>query len=131
MLEKKVMEAAFLAMREGLDDDSAPPATPEELTELGKRYLEKHEFKPGDLVTWKPGLKNCKLPAKGHPGVVLEVVQGRRKDGGVGTPIEFYPAEVRVGFKFYGDFEGFWLDGNRLEPYREEIMPTCREETPA
>jgi hypothetical protein len=36
--------------------------------------LEAHEFKPGEFVTWKEGLKNRKRPEYGEPVVVVEVL---------------------------------------------------------
>jgi hypothetical protein len=36
-----------------------------------------HRFAPGDLVTWKPGLKNKRHPHYGQPAVVIEVLDTR------------------------------------------------------
>ncbi|MFP4280762.1 MAG: hypothetical protein ACLFQI_12290 [Halochromatium sp.] len=44
---------------------------------LLERYAQLNQqqpFKPGDLVCWKPGLKNRRVPAYGTPAVVLEVL---------------------------------------------------------
>ncbi len=113
---------AMMGMRAAMgggDDDKSPPATPEELTELGKRYLEKHEFKPGDLVTWKKGMCNCKYPKDGSAGVVMEVMPGNRREDSEVSNHKNEPLEVRVGVFIESCLQGFWLDGNRLEPYRE------------
>ncbi len=117
----------------GSDDKNTPPATPEELAELGARYLRKHEFKPGDLVQWKPGLCNSRYPKKGSASVVIEVIPGRSsttKNAGANHCYE--PNDIRVGVVVGGDFEGFWSDSNRFEPYRapapnpipEDAVPT-------
>lgn len=31
-------------------------------------------FQPGDLVTWKPGLRNRRYPVDGRPAIVLQVL---------------------------------------------------------
>ena len=33
-----------------------------------------HQFAPGDLVAWKPGLKNRRVPRYGEPAVVVSVL---------------------------------------------------------
>lgn len=39
-----------------------------------ERFNARQAFAPGDLVTWKQGMRNRKLPAHGEPAVVLEVL---------------------------------------------------------
>ncbi len=113
----KSMTGACQALQEM---ENAPPAPAEELRTLWGRYAERHEFKPGDLVAWKPGLKNCKWPAEGVPCIVMEVMPARRRAGNEGTDRELAPTDVRIGLKCCGDFDGYWVDGNRLEPYRAQ-----------
>ncbi len=121
-MSREFMEAMMNAAKacpalSGRDDD-APPATPEELAELGARYLVKHDFKPGDLVAWKPGLRDCKWPKEGSAGVVMEVILEHRREESDGGNHYYEPIDVRVGVVVNETFEGFWIDGNRLEPYR-------------
>ena len=85
-------EPDFLA-RIGLDD--APPFEPDDLDlwedlrgdlsgVLRARFadlIRRHAFAPGDLVTWKPGLKNKRLPAYGVPAVVVAVLAAPVYDG--------------------------------------------------
>ena len=35
----------------------------------------KHQFAPGDLVNWKPGLKDRRVPRHGEPAVVVSVLE--------------------------------------------------------
>jgi hypothetical protein len=39
-----------------------------------RAFQERHAFAVGDLVTWKPGLKNRRIPRYGQPAVVMEVL---------------------------------------------------------
>ncbi len=120
-MSMKLMEAIAAAATEcaKCNSDDAVAATPEEMADFGNRYLKKHEFKPGDLVKWKKGLRNCRMPAEGSAGVVMEVIPGQRENISEGH-MQYAPADVRVGVIIKGGFEGFWLDGSRLEPYAQE-----------
>ena len=93
-------------------------ATPKEMEELGKCYLEKHDFSPGQLVQWKEGMKACRLPKYGHPAVVLEVEPGRRSSCDYSKEnLVNQPEDVRIGVFSNGWLSGIWIDGNRLEPF--------------
>lgn len=37
-------------------------------------FAAQEHFKPGMLVTWKPGLRNKRLPRYGQPAIVVEVL---------------------------------------------------------
>lgn len=106
-----------------------PVATPEQLTQLYARYKQPHDIRPGDLVMWKPELKNRLLPNYGEAMVVLEVVPGRLETGEGGSNREREPADTRIGFLANsGAFDGWWIDGARLMPYEP---PACGEKTAA
>ncbi len=62
---------------------------------------------------------NCKYPKDGSAGVVMEVVPGNRREDSEVSNHKNEPLEVRVGVFIESCLQGFWLDGNRLEPYRE------------
>ena len=52
-------------------DPKAALAQAGQITALRNAYTERNEFKPGDLVEWKPGLRNKKAPDYGQPCVVM------------------------------------------------------------
>ena len=84
-------------------------------------YIVRENFREGDLVSWKDGMKNIKWPAYGKPAVVLEIRDGQRaskEDSGSCYWQE--PNDVRIGIlQNDGDFAGWWVDGNRLKLYEE------------
>jgi hypothetical protein len=92
--------------------------------ELRRRHAlleEKHEFKPGDVVQWKQGLRDRRVPEYGVPVIVVEV-----KPGNVdpttesGTPYFQCPCDLVVGFGDpRGDFVLYHNDARRFEPYTE------------
>jgi hypothetical protein len=96
------------------------PYTLEELKEAGSLYLQKHQFRPGDIVRNKSGLSETKLPIDGQPAIVLEVMLGRRSNNNEhGHRLEFAPNEIRIGVIKNGSFHGYWADANRFEPFGE------------
>ena len=66
-----------------------------EAQDFVKRYHEKEEFRPGDLIVWKPGMKDSKFPAYDEPIVVLETFEPSRPDGKLGTPYEYQRRDIR------------------------------------
>jgi hypothetical protein len=101
---------------------------PEELRRLGELYNQRHEFKVGDLVTFKPGMSDSKFPNEGEPAVVVETRPGRRVEGRQFTQMFDIPADIRIGLADYsGDFLCYWMDGNRFQPY----VDTAPNATPA
>ena len=45
-----------------------------QLSAIYDSYMQRHEFKPGQIVEWKPGLRNKRLPDYGQPAVVQDVL---------------------------------------------------------
>lgn len=96
------------------------------LVQRFERYNEKHEFKSGDLVMWKPGLKNRKHPEEGAPVVVVEVLPAPVVIDGSevmdsGTPLYREPLDIKLGsIDPRGDeFMVYHYDSHRFMPYSE------------
>jgi hypothetical protein len=84
----------------------------------------RHDFKPGDLVSWKPGLSNRRMPRYGRPAVVIEVlpdpVLDHAKDSGDAYFRE--PLDIVLGVfleqgRHRGDFIAWHFDSRRLQPW--------------
>ncbi|MBK1618471.1 hypothetical protein CKO42_08475 [Lamprobacter modestohalophilus] len=99
--------------------------------DLGSVLLERYAllnqpqaFKPGDLVCWKPGLKNRRVPAYGAPAVVLEVLDQPITDGETESGSTYFrePLSLVLGLFWdrdqgRGDFVAFHFDGRRFEAW--------------
>jgi hypothetical protein len=81
-----------------------------------------HTFAPGDLVVWKRGMKNHRVPAHGEPAVVLEVlatpVLDTEKDSGYTYFRE--PLDLVLGLFIdegacRGEFLAWHFDSRRFE----------------
>jgi hypothetical protein len=88
-----------------------------------KKLLDIHEFKVGDLVKWKEGLKNKKRPHLNQPAIVIELLGEplrERQGEEAGSPYYREPLDIILGlFDDDHEFMMFYYDKRRFEPYSE------------
>ena len=96
------------------------------LTERYQLLNQRHVFKPGDLVCWKPGMRNRRFPHPGKPAVVLEVLATPILDSDTEAGSTYYrePLDLVLGlFPDEGghrsDFLSWHFDGRRFQPWSE------------
>lgn len=89
----------------------------EQLQKLHCSLKREEEFKPGDIVCWKAGLKNRKRPGYGEPAIVVEVLTIPVFEGtdDAGSPYFREPLSVVLGLLNDEDFIMFHYDGRRFE----------------
>ncbi|MCK5720730.1 MAG: hypothetical protein KAH84_12395 [Thiomargarita sp.] len=82
-----------------------------------------YDFKSGELVVWKQGLKNKIKPALNEPAIVMQILDIPLRDQGEqdsGTPYFNEPLDLGLGLiDNNGDFNIFHYDKRRFEPYQE------------
>ena len=116
-------------LREGMEeakdtnqrmDAKAAMAQASDIVTRRASYEARCEFKPGDLVEWKPGLKNKNAPDYGQPCVVMEVLPGYRNlEQDTGTPYHREPLDLAVGMIYKnGDFVSFHFDSARFRLFQ-------------
>ena len=87
-----------------------------DLNALYGAYETKHNFKPGDRVKWKAGLKDRPFPDYGEPAVILEVIIGQKWDSGSSVPSPS-PIQARIGAVGEGgSLDSVVVDIQRIEP---------------
>ncbi|EDN68608.1 hypothetical protein BGP_2956 [Beggiatoa sp. PS] len=93
------------------------------LSTIHKKLLESHEFKVGDLVKWKEGLKNKKRPYSDQPAIVIQLLEQpliERQGEEAGSPYYREPLDIILGlFDDDDEFLIFYYDKRRFEPYSE------------
>lgn len=123
----------------GLSDESATPLLDDEPLDdlngdLGAVLRERHRaltqpqhFAPGDLVTWKPGLKNRRGPRYGRPAVVVEVldtpVWDTERDSGstyFREPLDCVLGVIWDEDPGRGEFVTFHYDSRRFQLVQED-----------
>jgi len=96
----------------------------ERLLVLSRSYAEVHRFKVGDLVTWKPGMRNRRMPAYDDVVIVSAVLEGGRygPEKSSGSPYFREPETIKVAFvdESDGEFVEFCMDRQRFRPIAEE-----------
>ena len=97
--------------------DAIEPCSPELLRERLASFQEQSCFQPGDLVQWKPGLKNKRMPHKDELAIVVEVLPSPITDSDKGSSGSYFlePLDVRLGIvDDDGDFVIFYYDSRRF-----------------
>ncbi len=92
------------------------------LRELSEAMDRRHLFRPGQIVRWKPGLRNRRAPDYNEPAIVRAVLTEPVADEGQfgrdsGSPGFREPLTLVLGFLVDdGDFLEFYYDGRQFEP---------------
>jgi hypothetical protein len=96
------------------------------LKELCSRLHKQNEFKEGDLVKWKPGLKNRNYPAYGEPVIIVSVLDSPVFDPSELTAASPYfrePLSLIIGEVVEKDFVEYHVDARRFELFRDQRTP--------
>jgi hypothetical protein len=77
-------------------------------------------------VTWKPGLKNRRIPRYGEPAVVVSVLDSPISDTDPESgstyfrePLNLVLGVIWDGERGRGDFVTFHFDGRRFQPWED------------
>lgn len=108
------------ALKSGKDRNKLnPEETIQKLTEYRQLLNKKYDFKEGDIVTWKPNLKNRTTPNYNEPAIVLEVLESPLFDGSTETGSVYFrePLDVILGVIAEGELISFYFDKRKFQPY--------------
>jgi crotonobetainyl-CoA:carnitine CoA-transferase CaiB-like acyl-CoA transferase len=95
-------------------------ANVQQLKDLRERFLQPQNIEVGQVVKWKTGLKNKRLPKVGQPAIVMEVfekpITPDERDSG--SPYYLEPLDLILGVVDEDrDFVTFYYDKRRFEPF--------------
>jgi hypothetical protein len=116
-------EPAAERLVEALISRSSPFTAEEQIQRLQKSYAAfdiKHQFKPGQIVRWKTGLQNKRLPRVGDPAIVMSLENPPLRDPEKSAGSAYFnePLDVALGLvDSDGDFVTFLFDSRRFEPW--------------
>ena len=99
-----------------LDD---PETVRQLLIDSLKTYQKKYEYKPGDLVVWKPHMRNRRFPEKSFPAIVIEVLTVPIMNQIVdhGSPYFRELLDMRIGvINDVGDLLTYMVESARFMP---------------
>ncbi len=120
---KLLMDALERTSKKGPTAFTDSRVTAVELEKKYKQLMSPVELAPGQLVKWKPGLKNKRRPEVGEPAIVIEVLKTPLFDEteGAGSPYFREPLDVILGvFDEDEDFDVFYFDSRRMEPFESQ-----------
>lgn len=90
------------------------------LKEVSRRVDKKYIFEKGQLIRWKPNLKNRNFPEYGEPVIITCVLEKPTFDPSEMTASSPYfrePLTIVVARIVDGDFVEYYVDSRRFEPY--------------
>ncbi len=108
-----------IRLADGSESDDPAEARKRLLKQLVDRLDERHEFRKGQFVVWKAGLKNKVKPDYGEPAIVAAVYPTPIYDGtdlSAGSPYFQEPLSLVIAFYHEDDLVEFRVDGRRFEP---------------
>ena len=111
------------------DKPSTSPADGESLSEITQRLItmygrlgEGADFQPGDLVEWKPGLRNRSRPRFGEAAIVVQVLSEPFDNSDWDVSSRAFIVEclsLQIGVvNDIGDFTEILVDGRRMRKLR-------------
>lgn len=121
---ERKLEALLSAAAAAQAKPKLPPSDLIRLLHERLSSLAKHtRFRAGQIVRWKPGLKNRRLPDDGQPAIVVEVLDtpilAREEESGSAYFRE--PLDIVLGIlDSDGDFVMFHYDSRRFEPWPDD-----------
>lgn len=125
MAEKK-LETEIVEMLKERFRNREIENVPEHISKLrtAKEMFDKlYDFKSGDLVVWKKGLRNKVKPALNEPAIVMQILDTPLRDQDKqdsGTPYFNEPLDLVLGLiDEDGEFALFHYDKRRFEPYQD------------
>lgn len=93
------------------------------LMDVLNNYNETTSFEVGQLVVWKEGLKNKKMPDYGVPAVVVKVYETPVIDEQAPLASPYYGEELNLKLAFLdedNELLTFHYDGNRFKIFEQE-----------
>ena len=109
-----------------LEGDGMQKKFVSKLKELCSRLHQQNVFHEGDLVRWKPGLKNRNYPAYGEPVIIVSVLDSPVFDPSELTAASPYfrePLSLIIGEVVDKDFVEYHVDARRFELFQDYHTP--------
>lgn len=102
------------------DEDSAIQV----LKRSYETYISNESLSTGDVVSWKPGMRNRTLPNYRQPAIVIEKLQYPIFDESQNAGSQYFhePLDLRVGFlDDNNQFVIYFYDSRRFEKFRGSL----------
>lgn len=120
---ERTSERQFARMRAAYEKVATRADYLDNLTEAVRLYQQAQTFSPGDVVSWKRGLRNKSFPHYGRPAVVIRYLTEEERKGITaamlfGGGAEAYLDDIMIGFLDGDeDLSITRVDSHRLDPW--------------
>jgi hypothetical protein len=123
--DKENQLANLISQLASLDENKKIINPDEQIADLQRfntNLRQKHQFKVGDIVRWKEGLKNKLIPDYKQPAIVVDVLQVTLYDekAEVGSPYFREPLDFVLGIIIKGELLTFHYDSRRFELFEKD-----------
>lgn len=89
-----------------------------EIEELNNYFLKSYNFSKGEMVKWKKGLKNRRIPHDNQPAIIVDILDKPiYGDYDPGNPYFREPLDILLAIKEDDEFLIFHYDKRRFEPF--------------
>lgn len=119
-LESNDVEKFINSLDMTKDEDSAIQV----LKRSYETYISNESLSTGDVVSWKPGMRNRTLPNYRQPAIVIEKLQYPIFDESQNAGSQYFhePLDLRVGFlDDNNQFVIYFYDSRRFEKFRGSL----------
>ncbi|WAG00113.1 hypothetical protein NRZ31_04905 [Aeromonas dhakensis] len=88
-----------------------------DLQQLKATFDAEHVFAPGDVIQWKPGMRDRNYPAYGTPAIVLEVLSPPiQQCDDISTCSAPAKHDLVIGINMKGELIHYYADSRRYQP---------------
>ncbi len=114
--EEGISEIPFDLLSLTEENISDPKETGLKLKDCLELFKIENDFKEGQLVTWKKGLKNRRYPKYDEPAIVIQVLAKPVFSDETESGSRYFrePLDIILGVMINNDFEIFYYDRRRL-----------------
>ncbi len=118
--ENKTQLMSLISKLSSYEENSQLVDINEHISDLKRLYSnleKKYTFNIGDIVRWKEGLKNKRVPQDKLPAIVVDVLEKPIYDEKVemGSPYFREPLDIVLGVINKGELITFYYDSRRFE----------------
>ena len=124
--EQSIRPFSPVHLAPGFESEGMEKKFVRKLKELCSRLHRENAFNEGDLVKWKPGLKNRNYPAYDEPVIVVSVLESPVFDPSELTAASPYfrePLSLIIGEIVDKDFVEYHVDARRFELFQDFHTP--------
>ncbi|MDF7641077.1 hypothetical protein PT279_05675 [Bifidobacterium sp. ESL0784] len=118
-MSKQTSEAEEILRKELYEEEIASPDYQQLLRQAQKNY-HSEVFNSGDLVEWKPNMKNLQYPEYGAPVIVVKMTEKESLDSELAPSVVVRRSDMQIGIIEKGKFTVLKVDSARFKLFENK-----------